>query len=78
MVAETIRLVASALGAVGGALLFIEFFQVPSYVEYNPDLEAYDMDMMPDEVNEYTGFGQAGAFCLSLAFALLFVATLLG
>jgi hypothetical protein len=77
MVAETIRLAASALGVFGGALLFVEFYQVPSYVDFDADIESYNIAMMPDEVSEYTGFGRVGALCLSLAFALLFVAELL-
>lgn len=77
-VADIARLAGTALGAIGGALLFVEFFQVPSYISYQEDIESYDVDMMPDTVSEYTGFGRAGAFCIALGFALLFVATLLG
>jgi hypothetical protein len=73
-----LRLVGYALGALGGALVFIEFFQQPSYVSYDPDFESYSVDISPREVREHTWIGRVGGFCIGLAFALLFVATLLG
>lgn len=76
--ADTVRLAGSALGALGGALLFVEFFQVPSYITYEENLEKYDINMMPPDVREYTPIGQVGAFCVALGFALLFLGTLLG
>ncbi|MFB6096615.1 MAG: hypothetical protein ABEJ74_04435 [Haloferacaceae archaeon] len=76
--AETVRLVAAAIGTLGGVLLFLEFFQMPSYVTYNEEIETYDVDPMPPEADEYTWIGRVGALCVSLGFALLFVATFLG
>ncbi|MFB6127574.1 MAG: hypothetical protein ABEJ79_09830 [Halolamina sp.] len=72
-VAETLRLVGAALGAVGGALLFVEFFQVPSYVRYQEELGSWDVDLAPSEVTEHTWLGRVGALSVSLGFALLFL-----
>jgi len=73
----TLRLAAGALGALGATLLFLEFFQVPSYIEYNPELSSYSLDLSPTEAAEYTWFGRTGALLLALAFALQFVAAFL-
>jgi hypothetical protein len=72
-----LRLAAGALGAVGGVLVFLEFFQVPNYINYEPEFGEYDIDLAPQEVAEYTWFGRAGALLVALAFALQFLATLL-
>ncbi|MEF8831323.1 MAG: hypothetical protein V5A23_07295 [Halobacteriales archaeon] len=71
-----LRLAAGALGAVGGVLLFLEFFQMPSYVEYDPDFGEYNVDISPSDVTQHTWFGRAGALLLAVAFALEFFATL--
>lgn len=63
-----------ALGALGGVLVFMEFFQVPTYVEFDEDLGAYNVDIAPQDVREHTWLGRAGALAISLGFALLFVA----
>ena len=76
--AETLRLVAYALGAVGGGLVFVEFFQMPSYVEFDPEFERYDVDLHPAEVTEHTWSGRVGGLLIALAFALLFLAALVG
>jgi len=76
--AETLRLAAYALGALGGVLVFVEFFQVPSYIQYKPDFQQYNVDLNPVEVTEHTWAGRIGGLLIALAFALLFVATLLG
>lgn len=75
--ATTLRLAGNAIGAFGAVLVFIEFFQIPSYVEYDPEFMSYDFDRVPDEVDEYTWFGRVGALCLALAFAVQFFATFL-
>lgn len=75
--AQTLRLAAYALGSVGSALLFVEFFQLPSYIEYDTSFESYDITVMPDEASEHTWIGRIGSLCLAVAFALLFVAALL-
>lgn len=77
-VGEALRLAGTALGAVGGALLFIEFFQRPSYVEYDPEFDNYEIVIGPSEVREHTWAGRIGGFCVATGFALLFVATLVG
>jgi len=74
---ESLRLAGYALGAVGSLLLFIEFFQLPSYVSYTESYETYDLDVSFTEVTEHTWFGRLGALCLALAFAMLFLATFL-
>lgn len=76
--AESLRLAGAAIGAVGAILLFIEFFQVPSYVNYDTDFESYSLEISPAEANEYTWFGRIGALAIALAFALQMVASFLG
>ncbi|MFC7173559.1 hypothetical protein ACFQL0_09710 [Haloplanus litoreus] len=71
-VANALRLLGSALGALGGALVFIEFFQMPTYVEYNEEFQDYRIDSSRTEVREHTWIGRIGGFCISLGFALLF------
>lgn len=73
-----LRLAGSAIGVLGGALLFIEFFQQPSYVQYSAEYNDYSVDISPREVREHTWIGRIGAFLISVAFALQFVATFLG
>lgn len=76
-VVPVLRLGGFALGAVGSALLFLEFFQMPSYVSYDRNFNNYDVDMAPMEVDEYTWVGRVGAFLLALAFSAEFFAVLL-
>ncbi|MFB6161009.1 MAG: hypothetical protein ABEJ61_07510 [Haloferacaceae archaeon] len=75
---EALRLGGSALGTVGGVLLFVEFFQWPSYVEYDRGRDTWTLHVNPDDAEEYTWVGRAGALCVAAGFALLFVATFLG
>jgi hypothetical protein len=75
--AETVRLVGAALGAVGGALVALEFFQQPSYVRYDPEYDSWDVDIAPADVTEHTWLGRAGGLLLSAGFSLLFVGELL-
>lgn len=77
-VANALRLLGSALGALGGALVFVEFFQMPSYVRYNEEFQDYRIDTSQPDIQEHTWAGRIGGFCLSLGFSLLFVATFLG
>lgn len=76
-IVETLRLAGPALGAIGAALLFIEFFQLPSYFRYDTDFESYSVDISPDDAQEYTWIGRIGAILLALAFGLQFVAQFL-
>lgn len=73
----TLRLAGSALGVVGAALLFLEFFQMPSYLSYNTDTDAYSMEFSPSNPREYTWAGRIGALLVGLAFAAQFLATFL-
>lgn len=73
---ELLRVAGAALGAVGGALLFAEFFQLPTYVTYDEQFEGYELDLSPGTVREHTWLGRAGGLCVSLGFALLFVGEL--
>ena len=75
-IVEGLQLAGYAAGALGGALLFVEFFQLPNYVNYDTDYDDYNIDMAPAEVRQYTWLGRAGALLLSLAFALEFFAVL--
>ena len=74
---ELLRAVGAAVGCVGGALLFVEFFQMPTYVTYDEEFDGYDLDLAPGDVREHTWLGRVGGLCVSLGFALLFVAELL-
>ncbi len=75
---ETIVALAGyAIGALGGVLVFIEFFQTPSYIRYQSEWDDWNVDIAPSEVDEYTRAGRIGAILIALAFALEFVATLL-
>lgn len=75
--AGAVALVGYALGALGGVLLFMEFFQLPSYVEYRAEYKYYNVSLSPNEVDEYTWIGRTGALLVALAFALQFLAALL-
>lgn len=77
-VAEIIRLAGFALGALGSVLVFVEFFQMPTYVEYEPQFGTYSLDLSPgEELQEHSWVGRIGAMAVALAFALLFVSELL-
>ena len=73
----TLRLAGYAVGAFGAALLFLEFFQIPSDVSYDDQVNLYTIEMSPNEVRQHTWIGRAGALALSVAFALLFFAAFL-
>lgn len=75
--AGTLQLAGYALGALGAGLLFIELFQLPSYLDYQPEFEDYTLQMSPDNPSEYSMAGRVGTLMLALAFALLFIAQLL-
>lgn len=75
---ETLRLAGPAIGAVGAALLFIEFFQLPSYFRYDTDFESYSVDISPEDAQEYTWIGRIGVLLIALAFIIQFLATFLG
>jgi len=78
VVASTaLSLAGAALGTVGGVLLFVEFFQLPSYLSYNEGIGNYTIQISPSEAREYTWAGRVGALLVALAFALQFVAMLL-
>lgn len=71
-----IALAGYAIGAFGSLLIFIELFQLPSYVEYKPKLNRYDLQTKPIEMRQYTIAGKAGALMVALAFSLEFIAIL--
>ncbi|MFB6353682.1 MAG: hypothetical protein ABEJ92_06305 [Halobacteriales archaeon] len=75
--AGAVQLAGYALGALGAGLLFIELFQLPSYVDYQAEFGSYNLTMSPQDPTEYTWAGRVGALLLALAFALLFLAALL-
>lgn len=75
--AVTLELAGYALGALGGALLFVELFQLPSYISYQESFNSYNLSISPQEAREYTWAGRIGALLVALAFALLFVSALL-
>ena len=75
--AVTLQLSGYALGALGAALLFVELFQLPSYISYRESFNSYNIAMSPQDAREYTWAGRIGALLIALAFALQFVAALL-
>ncbi|MFB6155087.1 MAG: hypothetical protein ABEJ22_04270 [Haloferacaceae archaeon] len=77
-VVEYLQLAGYALGAFGGVLLFVEFFQIPSYVSYDEEFQSYSVDISPQEIAEHTWIGRVGGLCVALGFTALFLATLLG
>ncbi len=75
---ESLRLAGPALGAIGASLLFIEFFQLPSYFRYDTDFESYSVDISPEDAQEYTWIGRIGVLLVALAFIVQFLAAFLG
>lgn len=73
-----LELAGYAIGALGAVLVFFEFFQEPSYVEYEPEFNDYSIDISPMEITEHTWAGRIGAFMIAVSFALQFLAALLG
>lgn len=73
---SALALTGYAIGAIGAGLVFIEFFQMPNYVEYDTDFQSYNVQITPAEVQEYSWAGRIGAFLIAVAFALEFVAVL--
>jgi len=73
----TLRLVGYAVGALGALFVFVEFFQQPSYLEYEPEFDSYTMNISPSTVVEHTWIGRVGALLVALAFAIEFLATFL-
>ncbi|MDR5656990.1 hypothetical protein RH831_07320 [Halodesulfurarchaeum sp. HSR-GB] len=76
-IATQLHLAGSALGVVGAMLLFVEFFQLPSYVRFDRDFESYSVEISPNDADEYTFFGRAGAILIAVAFALQLTGTFL-
>lgn len=72
-----LSLASPAIGAVGAVLLFVEFFQIPSYISYDTNFGSYDLTLAPEEVDEYTWIGRIGALLIAIAFVLQFFAVLL-
>ena len=73
-----LSLLGSALGVLGAMLLFVEFFQLPSYVQFDADFESYSVQISPNDAAEYTAFGRIGAILIGIAFAVQLTATFLG
>lgn len=76
-ISSALALAGYALGALGGVLLFIELFLLPSYVDYQEATGSYHLTIAPQDAREYTWAGRVGALLLALAFALQFVAAFL-
>ena len=75
--AVVVSLAGYALGALGGVLVFAEFFMLPSYITYEESYGSYNVSMSPQDAREYTWAGRIGALLVALAFALQFVASFL-
>lgn len=76
--ATTLKLAGAATGAIGASLIFLELFQLPTYIQYKSDMGSYSIDFSPDNPRQYTWIGRIGALLVAVAFALLFFATFLG
>lgn len=76
-VATLVSLAGYALGTIGGVLLFVEFFQLPNYIEYQTEWDSWHIQVSPTEVRQYSAAGRVGAVLVAVAFALQFVAELL-
>lgn len=76
-IASAVELTGYAFGVVGAVLIFLEFFQEPTYVAYDEAVEVYTIDVSPKEASEYTWAGRVGALALALAFALQILAAFL-
>lgn len=76
-IGSAVSLVGYALGTLGAVLLFVELFQLPSYVDYQEALGSYSVTASPRDAREYTWAGRVGALLVALAFALQFVAAFL-
>mgnify|MGYP000168043847 FL=1 len=72
-----VSLAGNALGTIGGLLLFVEFFQLPSYVTYEKEWDNWNIQVSPSDVQQHSAAGRLGAVMIAVAFALQFVATLL-
>jgi hypothetical protein len=72
-----VSLAGHAIGTIGGVLLFVEFFQLPSYITYEKEWDNWNIQVSPNEVRQYSAAGRIGAVMIAIAFALQFVATLL-
>lgn len=77
-VATTLRLVGAAVGTLGAVLLFLELFQLPTYITYDSNMGSYSIDFSPENPRQYTWIGRIGAILIAIAFALQFLATFLG
>ncbi|WP_435096849.1 hypothetical protein [Halarchaeum sp. P4] len=71
---ESIRMAGYALATLGMLLVFLEFFQQPSYINYDPDFDSYSVDLSPQEVQQYTWIGRTGALLAGAGFAIQFLA----
>jgi len=72
-----VALAGHAVGTIGGLLLFVEFFQLPSYVTYEKEWDNWNIQVSPSEVQQYSLAGRLGAVMIAVAFAMQFVAELL-
>ncbi|MFB6196874.1 MAG: hypothetical protein ABEI52_01210 [Halobacteriaceae archaeon] len=76
-VITTLQLAGNALGVLGALLVFLEFFQQPSYLHYNEEITSYSLEISPVDPHEYTWLGRIGALLIAIGFATQFVALLL-
>ncbi|QLC34197.1 hypothetical protein EFA46_008255 [Halarchaeum sp. CBA1220] len=71
---ESVRMAGYALATLGALLVFLEFFQQPSYINYDPDFDSYNVDLSPQEVRQYTWIGRVGALLAAAGFAIQLLA----
>lgn len=76
-IGTTVSLAGYALGTLGALLMFVEFFQVPSYIDYDSTADSWRLNVAPREVRQFSTAGRIGALLVGIAFALQFLATLL-
>lgn len=71
---EGVRMAGYALATLGMLLVFLEFFQQPSYVSYDPEFDDYSIDISPSALREHTWIGRLGALFAAAGFAVEFLA----
>lgn len=76
-IATTVSLLGYGSGTIGALLIFVEFFQVPNYIDYDPENDSWRINVSPRGVQQFSAAGRIGSLLVAIAFALQFLAILL-
>jgi len=71
---DSVRMAGYALATLGMLLVFLEFFQQPSYINYDQEFDSYNVELSPSDVREHTWIGRIGALLAAAGFAVEFLA----